>query len=51
MKVTVNGRITEYAEDATFEEVAQAHQEEYGNEIALVIANGKRSGRTAKSLF
>ena len=41
MKVTVNGRITEYAEDATFEEVAQAHQEEYGNEIALVIANGK----------
>lgn len=41
MKVTVNKTVTEYAEDATFEEVAAAHQEEYGNEIALVIANGK----------
>lgn len=41
MKVTVDGIVTEYAEDATFEEVASRHQEEYGNQIALVIANGK----------
>lgn len=41
MRVTVNGVVTEYAEDTPFEEVAAAHQEEYGNEIALVIANGK----------
>lgn len=41
MKVTVDGVVTEYAEDAVFEEVASRHQEEYGNQIALVIANGK----------
>ena len=41
MKVTVNGVVTEYREDATFEEVASNHQQEYKNEIALVIANGK----------
>ncbi|MCI9297866.1 MAG: nucleoside kinase [Lachnospiraceae bacterium] len=41
MKVTVNGVVTEYHEDATFEEVASDHQQEYKNEIALVIANGK----------
>lgn len=41
MKVTVNGIVTEYAEGAVFEEVAAKHQEEYGNGIALVIANGK----------
>ena len=41
MRVTVNGVVAEYSEDATFEEVAAAHQEEYGNEIALVVANGK----------
>lgn len=41
MRVTVNGTVTEYAEDATFEEVASKYQEEYGNEIALVVANGK----------
>ena len=41
MKVTVKGIVTEYAEGATFEEVASKYQEEYGNEIALVIANGK----------
>lgn len=41
MKVTVNGVVEEYAEDTAFEAVAAAHQEEYGNEIALVIANGK----------
>lgn len=41
MKVTVNGIVTEYAEDAVFEEVASNYQKEYGNEIALVIANGK----------
>ena len=41
MRVTVNGVVTEYAEGAVFEEVAAAYQEEYGNEIALVVANGK----------
>lgn len=41
MKVTVNKKTMEYAEGATFEEVAAQYQEEYGNEIALVIANGK----------
>lgn len=41
MKVTVDGVVTEYAENATYEEVASAHQEAYGNEIALVVANGK----------
>ena len=41
MRVTVNGAVTEYMKDSTFEEVAAAHQEEYGNEIALVVANGK----------
>jgi len=41
MKVTVKGITAEYAEGATFEEVASKYQEEYGNEIALVIANGK----------
>lgn len=41
MKVTVDGVVTEYAEDAVFEEVASRHREEYGNQIALVIANGK----------
>lgn len=41
MKVTVKGITTEFAEDAVFEEVASKYQEEYGNEIALVIANGK----------
>lgn len=41
MRVTVNGMVTEYEADSTFEEVAAAHQAEYGNEIALVVANGK----------
>lgn len=41
MRVTVGGTVTEYAEGATFEEVAAAYQEAYGNEIALVVANGK----------
>lgn len=41
MRVTVNGVVTEYAENTAYEEVAAAHQEEYGNEIALVVANGK----------
>ena len=41
MRVTVDGRVEEYAEGAVFEEVATAHQEEYGGEIALVVANGK----------
>lgn len=41
MRVTVNGVATEYTQDSTFEQVAAAHQEEYGGEIALVIANGK----------
>ena len=41
MKVTVKGITREYAEGATFEEVAKQYQEEYGNEIALVIVDGK----------
>lgn len=41
MKVTVNGITAEYAEGTTFEDVASKHQEEYGNEIALVVVNGK----------
>lgn len=41
MKVTVNGMTTEYGQDTVFEEVAAKYQEEYGNEIALVVANGK----------
>ena len=41
MRVTVNGVVAEYAENAVFEDVATAHQGEYDNGIALVIANGK----------
>lgn len=41
MKVTVNGVVAEYAKGTTFEEAASKYQEEYGNEIALVVANGK----------
>lgn len=41
MKITVNGVVEEYAADTAFEAVAAAHQEEYGNEIALVVVNGK----------
>ena len=41
MRVTVNGKVEEYAEGAVFETVAAAHQEEYGGEIALVTVNGK----------
>lgn len=41
MKVTVNGIAAEYAEGTTFEDLAAKHQEEYGNEIALVIVDGK----------
>lgn len=41
MKITVNGVVEEYAAGTAFEAVAATHQEEYGNEIALVIANGK----------
>lgn len=41
MKVTINGVMTEYAKGTTFEEAASKYQEEYGNEIALVIVDGK----------
>ncbi len=41
MKVTINGITTEYAEGVTFEEAASKFQEEYRNQIALVVVNGK----------
>lgn len=41
MKVTINGITTEYAEGVTFEEAASKFQEEYKNQIALVVVNGK----------
>lgn len=41
MKVTVNGVVTEYAKGTTFEEAASKYQEEYRNEIALVVVDGK----------
>lgn len=41
MRVTVNGETGEYADKATFEEVAKAYQAEYANEIVLVVADGK----------
>ena len=40
MKVTINGITTEYTEGVTFEEAASKFQEEYKNQIALVVVNG-----------
>ena len=40
-KITINGKVTEYKTGTTYEEIANDYQEEYGNEIALVIENGK----------
>ncbi len=39
--VTINGEQKTYPEGTTFEQIAQEHQGEYGNLIALVAADGK----------
>jgi len=41
VKVTVNGRTKNYQAGTIYERIANEYQAEYGNTIALVVANGK----------
>ena len=41
MQITIKGVTKEYPEGTTYEQIADAYQEEYNHQIALVVANGK----------
>lgn len=41
IKVTIDGKVKEYAEGITYEKIAQEYQDSYGGLICLVIVNGR----------